>query len=91
MIPVEDLMVLKTHKVPKAVIFQELLMEEIIKRIETVFQEADLQLKIVEGSMPNLSLRTSQIALNAQNMIHLTYFQVIQAKIINSVAISSRT
>ena len=91
MILVEDLMALKTHKVPRAVIFQELMMEEIIKRIETVFPEADLQLKIVEGTMPNLSLKTSQIALNAQNMIHPTFFQVIQAKIINSVATSSRT
>ena len=91
MIPVEDIMALKAHKIPKAAIFQELMMEEIIKRIETVFQEADLQLKIVDDTMPNLSLKTSQIALNAQNMNHLTYFQVIQAKIINSVATLMRT
>ena len=91
MILVEDLMALKAHKIPKAAIFQELMMEEIIKRIETVFQEADFHLKIVDDTMPNLSLKTSQIALNAQNMNHLTYFQVIQAKIINSVATSSRT
>ena len=38
MIPEEDIMALKAHKIPKAAIFQELMMEEIIKRIETVFQ-----------------------------------------------------
>lgn len=56
-IPVEDQMVLKTHKVHRVVISQELMMEEIIKRIEVVFLKADLQLKIVEGLMPNLSLK----------------------------------
>ena len=49
-IQVEERIVLKALKVPTVII-------QIIKRIEAVFHKVDLQLKIVEGLMPNLSLR----------------------------------
>ena len=49
-IQVEERIVLKALKVPTVII-------QIIKRIETMFLKVDLQLKIVEGLMPNLNLR----------------------------------
>ena len=49
-IRVEEKIVLKTHKVLTVII-------QIIKMIETMFHKVDLQLKRMEGLMPNLSLR----------------------------------
>ena len=54
-IQVVEKIVLKTHKVP-TVIIQGQMVEEIIKRIKTELHLVDLQLKIVEGLMINLSL-----------------------------------